>query len=49
VDLKHELLKLELATISVITDIEHNNLGMALDRLVSVVAGLEKLQNQLEK
>lgn len=48
-DLKHELLKLEIETRDAIADVERNNLGMALDRLVSVVDGLEKLQNKIEK
>lgn len=48
-DIKHELLKLEIEARAAIADIERNNLGIALDRVVSVVDGLEKLQKQIEK
>ncbi len=47
-DLKQELIKIEREARAAIAAVEHNNLGMALNMLVGVVDGLEKLQKEVE-
>ena len=46
-DLKHELFKLELGVRESVNAILNDNKGNAVDRLVGVIDGLDKLQKQI--
>lgn len=44
-----ELLDLEIELRETIEDLEHDNIGIAIDRLTEVINALKKLQKQIEK